>query len=146
MNFKKVLTIIVYFYIFTNIFGCKNNKKNNFVYSINNKKIELLLLNSNKCIDYDKIVPVKFLIKDIKLNELRIVGPGIEVSAQNDSVLSGNILVKKEFIKGFPNFIKNDTFHIKIYLVNLNDTIKNRVEILVPLCQYHSNNIANAGI
>jgi hypothetical protein len=129
---KKTYTVIIYFHVFIIIFGCKNNE-NNLVYNVNNKKIELLLLNDNKYIRYDEIVPVKFLIKGTTLSELRIVGPGISVSAENDSILRGNILVKKEFIKGFPNSIKNDTFHIKIYIVNINDKIKNRGEILVPL-------------
>jgi|GEM_PF-5467914 len=119
-----------YLLIVITMYSC-NNKKNQLTYNIKDKKIELVLLNNNKFIKYDKITPIKFLIKNIKLSNLRILGPGIDISAKNDSILQGRILVKKKYIKGFSKYIEKDTLHVKIFIINNN--VKNKGEILVPL-------------
>ena len=47
-------------------------------------------------------------------------------------MLSGNILVKKQYSQSFPNTIKNDNYYIKIYIVESDKTI-NSGELIVPL-------------
>ncbi len=128
---KKSYTLILFYFVIANILsGCKNNNKK-FEYIVDKKEVRLLLENNYNHIKYNEIVPVKFLIKGIKLNQLRIFGPGISISSENDSTLNGSILVKQSYSKSFPNLIKNDTFHIKILIVE--EHRKNNGEILVPL-------------
>ena len=128
---KKPYTLILFYFVIAIILSdCKNDNKK-FEYIVDKKEVRLLLGNNYNHIKYNEIVPVKFLIKGIKLNQLRIFGPGISISSENDSTLNGTILVKQSYSKSFPNLIKNDTFHIKILIVE--DQRKNNGEILVPL-------------
>ena len=123
---------IFYFFIFFIILSCSSNEQR-FVFNMeNNKSIKLVLLNNKEYIKYNEIVPVKFIINGIKLNQLRIIAPGISISGRNDNILEGRILVKRNYLKSFPKFIKNDTLRINVYEVG-NNRIKNKGEILVPL-------------
>ena len=128
---QKYSTIISFF-IFFIIHSCRN-KEQRFIFNIeNNKSVKLILLNNKEYIKYDEVVPVKFIINGIKLNQLRIIAPGIRIFGRNNNILDGHILVKRNYLKSFPKFIREDTLHINVYEVE-NNRIKNKGEILVPL-------------
>ncbi len=125
---KIYLPILFMLFITT---SCKIDESK-LVYMVNNKRIELLLDENAKFIKYNKKTPAKFILNGINLSELRIVGIGIDVRVENDSVLSCNILVKKQYSQSFPNTIKNNNYYIKIYIVESNK-ITNSGELMVPL-------------
>ena len=127
---KVTYSTLILFFIAVVLSSCINNKEN-LEYAVDHKKIRLILPDNRDYIKYEEIVPVKFFLKGIKLNQLRIFGPGISISSINDSTLKGTIFVKERYGKFLPNSIKKDTLHIKILIVE--NKIKYRGEILVPL-------------
>ncbi len=98
---NKVFNYIVCGIIILNLISCGNKTESEFVYSSEDKKIEMILENNAEFLVVGKPTKVNFETENINNQRLMIVGPGIMVNrADKDGFRFTITPIEKTLING----------------------------------------------
>jgi len=128
-NIKKQMRFLfLALFLMVSLLSCQNSKsdKVDLICENGNKKIKIEIESGMNFLTYNKPTKTNFIVTNVDLINLRILGPGITILGTNKDKTAMRTEIKVPL-----NYLENDTLIIKVWYDN-ND-IEKRCEFKIPV-------------